>query len=107
MKIAIASLGQDLNSKVSPHFGRAPYFIFAEIENNVLKKIEIKKNLFITSHEYGVIPGQMIDNNVDLVICAGIGERAQNHLERAGIRVCKVPIISVKDALEQQGVDLK
>lgn len=38
MKIAVSSIGEGLNSKVSEVFGRCPYLIIAEIENQKIKK---------------------------------------------------------------------
>jgi len=38
MKIAISSIGQDdLSSELSPIFGRCPFFVIVEIENNEIK----------------------------------------------------------------------
>lgn len=107
MKIAIAALRDNLDSKISPHFGRAPYFLFVDVENNKVKNIEARRNLLATNHEHGTIPQLMINENVDLVICAGIGDRARAHLQQAGIEIRQLPIITVKEALEKEGIQVK
>ena len=104
MKIAIASLGETLDSKVSPHFGRAPYFVFVEVENNEVKNVKAERNLLAQNHEHGAIPQMMIKNNVDLVISAGIGNNAKNHLEQAGVKLVQTQIITLKEALQNLGI---
>ena len=41
MKIAVPSTGPEgLESEISMHFGRAPYYTFVEIENGEIKNVE-------------------------------------------------------------------
>jgi predicted Fe-Mo cluster-binding NifX family protein len=40
MKIAITSLGQDLNSQIDPRFGRAAYILIVDTVHNGVEAID-------------------------------------------------------------------
>jgi len=44
MKIAVSSTGQDLNSQISPVFGRCAFFVIADVENNKIKNSKAVEN---------------------------------------------------------------
>ena len=83
MKIAVASLGQDPNSEISPQAGRAPYYLI--FENSEL--VETWKNVFSFGGG-GVGPAVakvMADKNVEKIICSNLGEKMKDALNAKGI----------------------
>lgn len=83
MKIAIASLGKDINSEVSPQAGRAPYYLI--LEDNEL--VEIWKNVFsIGGGGVGLALAKvMTDKNVEKIISSKFGEKMKIALTDKGI----------------------
>jgi len=89
MKIAVSSTGERLNSKVSEVFGRCPYFIITEIENQKIKKTEIIKNKNIDQMGgAGISTAQlMAEKNINAVIAKNVGPRASDVLRQFNIAV--------------------
>jgi len=89
MKIAISSTDEGLESNVSDVFGRCPYFIIAEIENDKIIKTETIKN------ESADQPGGagvstaklMAEKDADVVIAGNTGPRALDVLKQFNIEI--------------------
>ena len=89
MRICIPTIdNKEHLSEVSNHFGSAPYFILYETVNNSESE-----------HEHGMCRPtlNLREMNVDTVICKGLGRRAIEKLNEAGIRVCKADLSYVKE----------
>lgn len=89
MKIAIPlieNLGKD--SRISDHFGRAPYFGLIEYKDNGDYDLEIIENPLVI-HQPGEVPTFMKNNGVNLVIARGMGERGYLILKKFGINVIR------------------
>jgi len=57
MKIAFAAEeNKGVEGLLAYHFGRCPYYVFVEIENNEIKNVETKENPYYDRHEPGVVP---------------------------------------------------
>ncbi len=83
MKIAIASINDDINSEISPQAGRAPYYLI--FENGEL--IESWKNVFRMGGG-GVGPAiakVMKDKGVDKIISANFGDKIIDAFDILGI----------------------
>ena len=89
MKIAVSSTGEGFNSNISEVFGRCPYFIIAEIENQKIKKTETIENKNIDQMGgAGISTAQlMAENNIKAVITKNIGPRASDVLKQFNIEV--------------------
>jgi predicted Fe-Mo cluster-binding NifX family protein len=86
-RIAIsANDNQGLESAVSNHFGRCPYFIIAEIEENTIKSVEVIENPFFHSHRPGQVPGFIHSHNVNVMLTGGMGHRAVDFFLQYGIQ---------------------
>ena len=86
MKVAIPCDGDEMESEVSMHFGRARYCAFITIENGEIKKQEVLP-LPSEGHEYGDLPSFVKKNGADMIIAYGMGERAQMLFNEMGINV--------------------
>ena len=102
MKIAISSTGKDLESDISNVFGRCPYFIIAEIENNKIAKIEAIENASVNQMGgAGISAAQAIaEKGVKAVISGNLGPRASDVLKQFNIEVYKGSGL-VKEALQK------
>lgn len=94
MKYLISSDGNSLESNVSSHFGRAPFFLVYDDET---KALEVKTN------GDGVDPHLVIRDTakagVKKMICGGIGPHAYQVAERFKVEVCITSGIPVADAV--------
>ncbi len=89
MKIAVSTDGQKLGSRVSPIFGRCPYFLIVEVENEKIENYEVVENKAMEkSGGAGTAATQLIgDKNVDSVISGGVGPKAFLALKKWDIGV--------------------
>jgi predicted Fe-Mo cluster-binding NifX family protein len=86
-RIAIsANDNRGLEGAVSNHFGRCPYFVIAEIEENTIKSVEAIENPFFHSHRPGQVPGFIHSHNVDVMLTGGMGHRAVDFFQQYGIQ---------------------
>jgi len=86
MKIGVCALGPDLNSQVSPVFGRAPYFLILNLEND---EFEVIPNpAFGNPKGAGVGASQiLVSQGVKVVICGNFGPNAFSVLKMSGIKI--------------------
>ena len=73
------------NGTIFQHFGRAEAFLICDAEEGSVVSSEV-----ITSGGAGhsALAGLLAEQAVDVLICGGIGQGAQNALSDAGIEVC-------------------
>ena len=87
MKIAVPSTGPDgLESEVSMHFGRAPYYTFVEIEKGEIKNVKTIAVPF-AEHGPGDLPNFVREHGGEVVIAYGMGHRAVEFFQNMGIAV--------------------
>lgn len=89
MKIGIpVDENKGLDSRLSEHFGRTPFYVFVDVDNGAITKHEQVKNPF-EQHSPGQIPAWVHENGVKLMIVQGIGTRAISFFNEFGIQVIK------------------
>ena len=80
MRIAVASDG----NKVSGHFGHCEGFNLYEVEDkNIIESTFIQN----PGHKPGFLPKYLAEQNVDVIIAGGMGERAQTLFNENNIEV--------------------
>ena len=72
------------NGQIFQHFGHTEMFKVYEVEDNSIKNESIIPTL---GSGHGALAGFLKLNNVDTLICGGIGEGAKNALADAGIKL--------------------
>ena len=82
MRIAIPIV-QD---KLSLHFGHCDQFAIFDIDDN-LKKVINRNNIIPPSHAPGILPKWLHENNVNIIIAGGMGQRAQQLFAQNDIEV--------------------
>ncbi|MCK5084337.1 MAG: NifB/NifX family molybdenum-iron cluster-binding protein [Candidatus Pacebacteria bacterium] len=89
MKIAISSKEKDLTGEVDSVFGRCPYFLVVEIENEKIQGFEAVEN--ISAEQVGgagISAAQtIVEKDVDAVISGNIGPRALDVLKQFNIKI--------------------
>ncbi|RLI65403.1 MAG: dinitrogenase iron-molybdenum cofactor [Candidatus Asgardarchaeum californiense] len=100
MKIAIpCNDNNGLESEISMHFGRSPYYTFISVGNNKIEKVEVIPVPF-AEHGPGDLPNFVKENNGEVVIAYGMGGRAVDFFNQLGIRVITGAQGKVKDAVD-------
>ena len=91
-----------LNAQVAQHFGRAPYFVIVELdENQKILKVTNEPN---KSEHMGGIPGHSHESFIalkpDVVVANSMGPGALRTFQDAGITVLEAATNTVRDVLE-------
>ncbi len=87
-KIAIAcDDDRGLNGQVSAHFGRCPFYVIAEVENDRLVNHRVEKNPHWGQHSPGVMPRYIHSLGANVILAGGMGPRAVDMFESFGIDV--------------------
>ena len=107
MIVALPTIRTSRADYLSPHFGRAPYFTLAEVQNKNYRIIDVVENLH-AKHEHGrgvSVINLLASRGVGAVITLGIGYGAFTKLRELGIRIYYVEpathekLVSVEEAL--------
>ncbi len=99
MIIAVASEGEDINSRVSGHFGRCPFYVLVEVENGKIKNFHSEKNVYI-SHMPGQVPEFIKKLGAQVIISGGMGTRAIEFFNDYNITPATGAHGTVKEAVE-------
>lgn len=80
MKIAVSYE----SGQIFQHFGHSAQFKIYDAENGKILSSEIVSN---NGQGHGALVGFLVQNNVNVVLCGGIGAGAQTALAQAGIQL--------------------
>jgi len=94
VKVAISTDG----NFVSAHFGRCPSYTIVEIDGNNLLS---KKVIANPGHQPGFLPQYLKEQGVNCIIAGGMGPRAQELFNSAGISVVLGVSGSIDDVIKQ------
>ena len=94
MKIGIATEA----NMVAQHFGRCDAYTIVEIENNKVVKTELVQS---PGHQPGFLPGWLAGFGVKVVICGGMGPRAQELFIEQGIKPIMGVDCSISEAIQR------
>lgn len=112
MRIAVPT---NDGATISEHFGRSASFLIFEIENGQIKSRELRTNGMEHSHAQGECDHHSADNKshshagilsaldgCEIVICAGMGQRAADALKGCGTRIVVTSLASAEAAVSAQ-----
>jgi len=98
MKIAFpASSDNGGESKLSSHFGRAPYYVIYDQETKQFSAVSNKGEHFGGGYK---APSLLEENNIKVLICQGLGQRAVARLQEVNIAVYLTTKTTVKESLQ-------
>lgn len=101
MKIAVtAENNNGLDSMVAQHFGHAPFFIMVAVENGEVTATQGVANPFAEVHQPGQIPGFIHEQKANVILSGGMGGRAIEFFDQAGIKAATGASGTVRQALE-------
>ncbi|RKY75469.1 dinitrogenase iron-molybdenum cofactor biosynthesis protein [candidate division KSB1 bacterium] len=101
MIIALASEdSRGLDSILSHHFGRCPYYTFVEVEGKEIRNTISEKNPYFDAHNPGQVPAYINSKNVDVMISGGMGARAVDFFRQFGIKPVTGVTGTVKDVVQ-------
>ena len=99
-KIAISALDANgLDSRISPHFGRCPYFTIVEVLEQEVKGVESVENPYYANHEPGQVPGFVHELGAQVMLTGGMGGRAVTFFKQFGIECATGASGTAQDAL--------
>jgi predicted Fe-Mo cluster-binding NifX family protein len=102
MRIAISADDRnDLDSVVSPHFGRCPHYILVDVEGQEIKAVQAVDNPYYGQHAPGVVPGFIHSQGASVMLTGGMGGRAIAFFEQYGIEAVTGASGTVRHALER------
>ena len=90
-----------LDSVVSPHFGRCPYYILVDLDDQEVKQVNAVANPNYGRHAPGTVPTFIQDQGADVMLAGGMGRRAIALFQQYGIQSATGAAGSVRHALEQ------
>jgi len=86
MRIAVSADNKNgLDSVVSPHFGRCPYFVLVELEGQEVKELREVDNPYFGDHRPGQVPALINSLGADVMLTGGMGGRAIMFFQEFGI----------------------
>ena len=88
MKIAVATdEDKGLEAVLSQHFGRCPYYVVVDVDEEEIKGVKTVQNPFYGSHgQPGEVPTFIKNLGVQAIIAGGMGPRAIGFFEQFGIQ---------------------
>jgi predicted Fe-Mo cluster-binding NifX family protein len=101
-RVAISSDNSNgLDSVVSPHFGRCPYYVLVDLEGRQVSRVNAVENPYYGRHQPGQVPGFIQSQGADVMLAGGMGRRAIGFFQQYGIQAVTGATGSVRHALEQ------
>ena len=101
MKIAVTSMGKEINSQVDPRFGRAQYIVILDQSGTVLEAVDNSQNLN-AMRGAGIQAAKILaDRKVDVLMTGHCGPNAFTTLKAAGIKVVIEQTGTVKEAFDR------
>ena len=100
MRVAISADDRNgLDSVVSPHFGRCPYFALIDVEGGKVQTVEMVENPYYGNHQPGQVPGFIHQMGADVMLSGGMGRRAIGFFQGYGIQPATGAAGTVREAL--------
>jgi predicted Fe-Mo cluster-binding NifX family protein len=90
-----------LDSVVSPHFGRCPYYVLVDLDGREVGQVSAVKNPAYGQHRPGQVPGFIKSHGANVMLAGGMGKRAIGFFQQYGIEAVTGATGTVRQALEQ------
>lgn len=109
MRIAVSTDDTNgLDSVVSPHFGRCPYYMLVDLEGREVQQVSAVENPHYGRHAPGQVPSFIESQGAHVMLTGGMGRRAIAFFQEYGIEAVTGASGTVRHALERYlGGDLR
>jgi predicted Fe-Mo cluster-binding NifX family protein len=102
MRIAVSSEeDRGLDSRVSHHFGRCPFFTIVDVEDGQVGGVDVVPNPFFTAHQPGMVPQFIHEQGARVMISGGMGRRAIDFFQQYEIESCTGASGTVRETLDR------
>ena len=102
MRVAVAVEDKNgLDSQVSHHFGRCPYYVLVDIDGPEIQGVQVVENPHFSAHRPGEVPTFIESQGAEVMISGGMGRRALAFFEEYGIKPATGASGSVRAAIDQ------
>ncbi len=86
MKICITSTGKEIEAKIDPRFGRAPYFFIIDTDTDAMEVVD--NSAVAESQGAGIGAAQLVsDKGVDAVLTGRVGPNASTAFKASGVKL--------------------
>jgi predicted Fe-Mo cluster-binding NifX family protein len=101
MRLAISAEDNNgLDSAISHHFGRCPYFVLVDVVGEEIEEVQVIDNPYYAQHQPGMVPGYIQSHKADVMISGGMGRRAIAFFQEYGIDIATGATGTVKVAVD-------
>ncbi len=102
MRVAVsADDSNGLDSVVSPHFGRCPYYVLVDLEGQKVKQVNTVANPYYDHHQQGQVPGFIHSQEANVMLTGGMGRQALSLFGQYGVEAVTGASGTVRYALER------
>ena len=102
MRIVVsADDSSGLDSEVSPHFGRCPFYVLIDLVGDQVDTVRTVENPYHAQHRPGQVPGFINSQAADVMLAGGMGRRAIGLFQQYGIQAVTGASGTVRHALKQ------
>ena len=102
MRIAVSADSKGgLDSVVSPHFGRCPYFIVVDLNDQDVQSVREVDNPYYGHHQPGQVPALIHSLGADVMLTGGMGGRAIMFFQQFGIEGVTGAYGTVRQSVER------
>ncbi|WZL73940.1 NifB/NifX family molybdenum-iron cluster-binding protein [Clostridiaceae bacterium 35-E11] len=99
MKLCITSIGKEKDALADQRFGRCPYFVIFDTEENTYKAVE--NNGVVSPQGAGIAAAQqIIDEKVDAVITGHMGPNAMQLINGAAIKIYQGKGVTIEEEIQ-------
>ena len=100
MRIAFASEeNKGIKGSLAHHFGRCPYYVFIDVEDGKIKKIETRENPSSNQHQPGAVPQFVAEEEASVIIAGSMGPMAIDWFKKLGVQPVTGVSGEIKDIL--------
>jgi len=102
MRIAVSvDTKNGLDSVISPHFGRCPYFVLVDLDDRAIKEVREVENPHYGSHQVGQVPAFINSLDANVMLSGGMGGRAIGFFQQFGIEGVTGAYGTVRQSVER------
>jgi predicted Fe-Mo cluster-binding NifX family protein len=102
MRVAVSAETKDgLDSVVSPHFGRCPYFVVVDLDREEVRAVRAVDNPYYAHHQPGQVPAFVHSLEANVMLTGGMGGRAIMFFQQFGIEGVTGAYGTVRQSLER------
>ena len=102
MRIAVSADSKNgLDSVVSPHFGRCPYFVLVDLDDHDVTEVREVDNPFFGHHQPGQVPAFIESLEANVMLTGGMGGRAIMFFQQFGIEGVTGAYGTVRQSVER------